>query len=193
MSELVVEVYACGEWLPLSLDANPDAACASTALEALRDRAPAPPNGDDVELLTALLAGLSRAIRAEQDDAPLAAALVLLPDTDPVPVALATVRVLDTVASLHDVPTALLAPVDQRYDEPLVDPVRTPLGSATRVAQRFVDVVGGVQESLAYLWPLPEAERSVLLSATFSDLIDAGRWSASVDRLAHGVAAWVEH
>lgn len=193
MSELVVEVSVDARWVPLSLTGDVDAESAETASDVLRARGDEQPDAERLEGVTAMVAGLARHARATDDEeARLVAAFALMPDEQPYPLTTAALRVSEGAWSVDETIAELVAPEEERYEDPVVDVVDTPLGQAGRVTQRLVRPDATVTEWLAYAWPLPDAERTLVLSATFLDLVEAARWADAFDDLATGVAAWVE-
>lgn len=193
MSDLVVEVAADARWVPLSLGDDVDAASAETAAEVLRVRGEDPPDPERLESVTALVAGLSRHARATSDeDAPLVSAFALMPEWEPVPLTVASLRLVEPAATLDEAVVALVAPPEDRYDEPVVDVLDTPTGRAARVSQRLVAPNGSVREWFGAAWLLPEADGTLVLSATFFDLVEAAEWADAFDDLVRAVSAWVE-
>lgn len=193
MSDLVVEVAADSRWVPLALGDDVDAASAETAAEVLRVRDEDPPDPERLQDVTALVAGLSRHAReADDPDAPLVAAFALMPEAEPVPLTVASLRLVEGWGSLDDAVAALVAPAEERYDEPVVDMLDTPAGRAARVSQRLVAPDASVREWLGAAWLLADAEATLLLSATFFDLVEAAEWADAFDDLVRAVSAWVE-
>lgn len=193
MSELVVEVGGDGRWAPLALAGDVDAESAATAAELLRIRGEEDPDPERLDQVTALLAGLARHMaQSDDEEFPLVVALALVPEQDPVPLGVATLRMTDAVDSLDDAVDELVAPPEERYDDPVVDRLETPLGPAIRIAQRLVDDQSAVNEWVGYAWYLADAERLLVLSATFADLVEAGRWTEAFDDLARLVKVWIE-
>ena len=185
MTEQTIAIGADPRWVPLSLDGEVDADAEATAREVLRIRGEDSPVTDRLEHVTALLAGLAHRARAaaDEDDA-LAAAFAFMPEQEPVPLAIATLRVTASADSLDTAVDLVVAPPEERYDDPVVEPVSTPLGSAARVGQRLVAGDGRVSEWLGYVWHLPAVDRTVVLSTTFFDLVEAARWGDAFDDLA---------
>jgi hypothetical protein len=75
-------------------------------------------------------------------------------------------------------------------DAPDVTEIPTPAGPCRRIRALYAAGEGPerpVGEHVNYLWMLPRWGAAVIMSATFEDLLEAGRWRPALDKLATGV------
>jgi hypothetical protein len=75
-------------------------------------------------------------------------------------------------------------------DSPDVAEILTPAGPCRRIRALYAAGEGPerpVGEHLNYVWMLPRWGAAVIMTATFADLLEAGRWRPALDKLAAGV------
>lgn len=201
MTSLDLAVGADPRWVPLLLDPEgPVDAWAERAADAVLElRLDGPLAGDrsaaeaadERGRVTALLAGLSRRL-AGPDVAPElrpAAAWALAPEEVFLPLTVAVLRVqpLGTDDDVDAAVGSLVGTAEQRYGNVDVTGLDTPSGPAFRVSWRPVlDAQDRslVDEQQAVLWLLPSDGVLVVLSAWWTDLVQAGRWTQALDDLA---------
>lgn len=80
----------------------------------------------------------------------------------------------------------LLPPALREEVRPEITEIQTPAGTCRRVRfEQCPDGPGGpVVEQLAYLWVFPRYGAGVIMSITFQNLAEAGRWRPAVEDLA---------
>jgi hypothetical protein len=200
MDELVLDVGADSRWVPVLVGADDDvdAWALDIATEVLRIRGLEPPPALRLEQAAEVLAGIARSVQESALEAPVVGAWSLMPGSEVVPETLATLRPLvpDGVQSRAGVVDELIAAPEDRYGDPQLEDLETPTGVATRIVQRLLtpgDEPGQqtVEEMVAYVWWLEDAEMALVLSTYFLDLVEGGRWRPECDDLARLINATV--
>lgn len=201
MDELVLDVVADSRWVPVLVGPGDDVDdwAIEIATEALRIRGFAPPPSARLAEAAAVLAGIARNVHLSAQDAPIVGAWSLMPGPEVLPETLATLRPLvpdDGVASRSAMVDALVAGPEDRYGDPQLEELDTPTGVATRMVQRLLTPGQGdgqqdVEEAVAYIWWLADAEMALVLSTYFLDLVEGGRWRPECDDLARSIKATV--
>lgn len=194
MSGLQISVRGHGQWLPLPLEGDVDAA----ALTAARDLT-AQQTGEQVDHVAALIAGTARAVgrqaeAMEREGVPTFLAWSLLPGPgvlQPGPVALLRGFPLAGDATDDDVVGTVVDLAAERHGEVDVDRIDTASGPAVTVRWRPVvreeDGTHVVHEQRAVLWPDRSEEAVLVLSLYVVDLIDGAAAAEPLSELAASV------
>lgn len=178
-----------GLWTEADLDADPAAWATETVTRRwVEEEHPLDPHL--AELIAANMADLVRVVR-EQDPPPFMLFL-LYPQANLPALAVVAVRTepLNTAMTLDQVADDLRLP-EQMLDRPAEQTVLdTPAGPALRMIQRYLAPlepgIDEVQEAIAYAWTIDDGDgpHLVMLSTSFTDLVEAGRWRPCLDELA---------
>lgn len=205
---LMVDSPALSQWVPMlipAIGAGPlqqvevDAWAAEIAREVLRIRGITAPSADELERAASMLAAVTHQAARMAQAAPTAMSWALMPAERIVAHCLAALRPVAAAPGapplrrLDDVIGLLVAEPADRFGDPDVETQDTASGTAARVVQRIrvpadeLTPPGALEEWVAYCWWLPEADLGFILSVTFPDLVEGGRWRPDCDELARSL------
>ncbi|RBY96219.1 hypothetical protein DQ237_10155 [Blastococcus sp. TF02-8] len=191
MSGLQISTGGHGRWLPLPLEGDVDERATAAARELTAQQ-----SGDRVEQVAAVIAGTSRLVRrqaeqADREGIPTFLAWSLLPGPgilQPGPVALLRGFPLAADATDDDVVTTIVDPAAERFGDIDVDRLETASGTALTVRWRPVvrddDGTRLVHEQRAVLWPDREHRALLALSLYVVDLVEGGAAAEPLAELA---------